>query len=110
MKELFSDYSKNLWARRRLGWPGLWPHTCLYPVSGGLTSKLRHDHCPFLGTAYVDPFARSWLGLTTSDPSRRRAQFYLNYVHHFFAISFSVIFYTFCKIQFSQCIQMLCYV
>ena len=33
------------WARRRLGWPGLWPRTCLYPVSGGLTSKLRHDHC-----------------------------------------------------------------
>ena len=26
------------------GWPGLWPHTCLYPVSGGLTSKVRHDH------------------------------------------------------------------
>ena len=24
--------------------PGLCPHTCLYPVSGGLTSKIRHDH------------------------------------------------------------------
>ena len=55
---------------RRTTRPGLWPHTCLYPVSGGLTSKIRHDHSRFLLTAYVDPFARIWPGLSTTNMTR----------------------------------------
>lgn len=36
-------------------------------ISGGLTSKLCHDHRGSLLTAYVDPFAHSWPGLSTTN-------------------------------------------
>jgi hypothetical protein len=48
--------------------PTLAPTVCLR----GLTPKLRHDHRPEgmpKGAAYVDPFARSWLGFSTTDPA-----------------------------------------
>ena len=49
------------------------PHSPLPGFSRGLTSKLRHDHCRILRSAYVDPFARNWLGFSTTDPDNCNA-------------------------------------
>jgi hypothetical protein len=51
----------------RLTW-SLPPHSPWPGFSGGLTSKLRHDHRRLSAAAYVGPFARSWPGLSTTDP------------------------------------------
>ena len=59
----------------------LTPHLPLPVFYRGLTSKLCHDHGYFLFAAYVDPFAHSWLGLSTSDPG---VLFGLYHIYHNF--------------------------
>ena len=65
--------------KAQLTW-SLPPHSPLPGFSRGLTSRIRHARRRFLLTVYVDPFARNWLGFSTTDPDNCNAvfvQFYL---------------------------------
>ena len=43
------------------------PHLPLPRFPRGLTSRVRHDSRSDTLTVYVDPFARTWLGFSTTD-------------------------------------------